>query len=75
MVKYFKKDFANKRFEAKLTYYRKRKNSLSSNIMTNIINGFKVYRYYMKMGYLESFYRLTILSVNFLKKKIIYDIF
>ena len=64
-----------KGLSAKLTYYRKRKNSLSSNIMTNIINGFKVYRYYMKMGYLESFYRLTILSVNFFKKKIIYDIF
>jgi len=54
----------------KLTNYRKRKNSLSSNTITSIINGFKVYRDYMKMGYLESFYRLIILSINYLKKKI-----
>jgi len=51
-----------------LTYYRKRKNSLSSNLIVSIINGFKVYRNYMKMGYLESFYRLFILSLNSLKK-------
>ncbi len=57
----------------KLTNYRKRKNSLSSNTILSIINGFKVYREYMKMGYLESFYRLIILSINFFKKKIIYD--
>lgn len=58
-----------------LTDYRKRKDSLSSNIFTSIINGFKVYKNYMKMGYIESIYRLIILSINFLKKKIIYDIF
>ena len=58
-----------------LTNYRKRKDSLSSNIFTSIINGFKVYKNYMKMGYIESIYRLIILSINFLKKKIIYDIF
>jgi teichuronic acid biosynthesis glycosyltransferase TuaG len=51
-----------------LTYYRKRKNSLSSNLIVSIINGFNVYRNYMKMGYLESFYRLFILSLNSLKK-------
>ena len=56
----------------KLTNYRKRKNSLSSNTITSIINGFKVYRDYMKMGYLESFYRLIILSINYLKKKFVY---
>ena len=59
----------------KLTNYRKRKNSLSSNTITSIINGFKVYKYYLKMGYFESLYRLIILSFNYLKKKFVYDIF
>ena len=58
-----------------LTNYRKRKNSLSSNIFISIINGFKVYKIYMKMGYFESIYRLVVLSINFLKKKIVQDIF
>lgn len=52
----------------KLTNYRKRKKSLSSNKMTSIINGYRVYKDYMKMGYLESFYRLLILSLNSLRK-------
>ena len=47
-----------------LTNYRKRKNSLSSNILVSLINGYKVYRNYMKMGHIESFYRLLILSIN-----------
>ena len=51
-----------------LTNYRKRKNSLSSNILVSLINGYKVYRNYMKMGHIESFYRLLILSINYLKK-------
>ncbi len=59
--------------DKKLTNYRKRNNSLSSNPITSIKNGFKVYKNYMKMGYLESFYRLIILSINFLKKKFIFD--
>ena len=59
--------------DIKLTDYRKRKNSLSANSITSIKNGFKVYKDYMKMGYFESFYRLIILSINFLKKKFIFD--
>ena len=57
-----------------LTNYRKKKDSLSSNRILTISNGFLVYRNYMKMGYLESFYRLIILSLNYLKKKISYDL-
>ena len=56
-----------------LTNYRKRKNSLSSNSILSIVNGFIVYKSYMKMGYLESLYRLLILSFNYLKKKFIFD--
>ncbi len=51
-----------------LTNYRKRKKSLSSNKMISIINGYRVYKDYMNMGYLESFYRLLILSLNSLRK-------
>ena len=58
-----------------LTNYRKRKGSLSSNILTSIINGFKVYKNYMKMGYAESIYRLIILSISYLKKKFSYNFF
>lgn len=56
-----------------LTNYRKKKNSLSSNKILSILNGFRVYKNYMGMGYLESFYRLIILSLNYLKKTINYD--
>ena len=59
--------------DKKLTNYRKRKNSLSSDSITSITNGFKVYKDYMRMGYFESCYRLIILSINFLKKKFMYD--
>ena len=51
-----------------LTNYRKRKNSLSSNFFVSIVNGYKVYKNYMKMGHIESLYRLLILSINYLKK-------
>ena len=54
--------------DKKLTNYRRRKNSLSSNKVISLINGYKVYKDYMKMGYLESFYRLLILSISSLKK-------
>ena len=57
-----------------LTSYRRRKNSLSSDRILSILNGFVVYNNYMKMGYLESFYRLIILSLNYLKKKFILDL-
>ena len=53
-----------------LTNYRKRKNSLSSSTVVSIINGFKVYRHYLKMSYIESLYRLIILSISYIKKSI-----
>jgi teichuronic acid biosynthesis glycosyltransferase TuaG len=51
-----------------LTNYRKRKHSLSSNFFVSIVNGYKVYKNYMKMGHIESLYRLIILSINYLRK-------
>jgi len=52
----------------KLTNYRKLDKSLSSNRILSLVNGYKVYKNYMKMGHLESVIRLIILSINYLKK-------
>lgn len=53
-----------------LTNYRNVKKSLSSNKLVGLLNGYKVYKNYMKMGNIESMYRLLILSFNYLKKQI-----
>ena len=52
----------------KLTSYRKVSNSLSSNKLISIINGYKVYRNYMNYSKLKSIYFLFILSINSIKK-------
>ncbi len=54
----------------KLTYYRKNEYSLSSNKLTSLINGYKVYRNYMNYNVINSIYCLIILSLNFLKKNL-----
>lgn len=54
----------------KLTYYRKTKNSLSSSKLLGLINGYKVYRNYLKLDIISSIYRLIILSFNYLKKSL-----
>ena len=55
----------------KLTYYRKTKNSLSSNKLISLINGYKVYRNYMNYGVIKSLFYLFILSINSVKKIIV----
>ena len=52
----------------KLTNYRKLKNSLSSNLLLNLLNGFKVYKNYMHYSNIKSIYLLFCLSINYLKK-------
>ena len=52
-----------------LTNWTDRKNSLSKSIIQKLKDGFKVYYNYEKFNYLESLFRLIILSINFLKKK------
>lgn len=54
----------------KLTYYRKTKNSLSSNKFVSVINGYEVYRHYLNFNLIKSVYYLFILSFNSFKKKL-----
>ena len=51
-----------------LSSYRRVANSLSSNKLISIINGYKVYRNYMNYSKLKSIYFLFILSINSIKK-------
>ncbi len=51
-----------------LAIWNNTKNSLSSNILQKILDGYKVYRIYEKFGILKSIFYLAILSLNSLKK-------
>jgi teichuronic acid biosynthesis glycosyltransferase TuaG len=51
-----------------LTYWRKTKNSLSSNIYQKIIDGYSVYKDYMKMSIFKSILYLVFLSINSFRK-------
>ena len=52
-----------------LTNWTDRKNSLSKSLIQKLKDGFKVYHEYEKFNFLESLFRLIILSINFLRKK------
>ena len=54
--------------DQKLSSWRKLDNSLSSSIFLKILNGYKVYRYYMKFNIIKSVFHLLILSFNKLLK-------
>ena len=51
-----------------LVLWRKVKNSLSSSTVQKLLDGFKVYNYYMKFNIFKSFYYLICLGLNYLKK-------
>ena len=53
-----------------LTNWRKLKDSLSASTFQKLIDGFRVYNSFMKFNLIKSFYYLTILSINFLKKNL-----
>ena len=57
--------------DKKLTYYRKTDNSLSSNKLIGLINGYKVYRNYMNFSHIKSLVYLIILSINYFKKNVL----
>lgn len=52
-----------------LTIWTDRKNSLSKSTFQKIKDGFKVYYKYEKFNFLDSLFRVFILSINFLRKK------
>lgn len=54
-----------------LSYWRTTPNSLSSSITQKILDAFKVYRYEENLNFLSSCFRVIILSINALKKKIL----
>ena len=53
-----------------LMSWRKNSESLSSSNIQKIIDGYKVYRDYLKYGRIKSFFFLIILSLNFMLKNI-----
>ncbi len=58
-----------KSIKKKLVKWRKVDNSLSSNIVQKLFDGFTVYKTHMKFSYFKSFYYLFLLSINYLKKR------
>lgn len=55
----------------RLTNYRQRKNSISSNKAKSIIGIWKVYREYQDLGIIESIYYTLMHSINALKKRLV----
>ena len=51
-----------------LTSWRSLDNSLSSSLMQKLIDGYLVYRVFLKQSFIKSLLSLFILSLNFLKK-------
>ena len=64
-----KKNYKFYAFDSNLTNWTDSKNSLSSNTIQKLFDGFKVYNYYMKFNMIKSIYYLICLSLNYLKKK------
>ena len=58
-------------FKKNLVKWRKSENSLSSSSIQKIKDGFRVYNKYLGFNYLKSYYYLTILSLNYIKKNLL----
>ena len=52
-----------------LMKWQESNNSLSSNTLRKLLDGYSVYRMYMKYSMIKSFYSLLVLSFNFIVKK------
>ncbi len=52
-----------------LSSWRKSSNSLSSSLIQKLIDGYKVYRVYLKYSRIKSLFYLVILSINFILKR------
>lgn len=57
-------------FDEFLTKWRKLDNSLSSDTIQKLFDGYRVYNKYLKFNFCKSLFYLLILSVNFIKKNI-----
>ena len=64
-----KKNYKFYAYDSNLTNWTDSKNSLSSSIIQKLLDGFKVYNYYMNFNIIKSLYYLICLSLNYLKKK------
>ncbi len=67
-LKLAKNKIKMKSLNRSLTSWRKSPHSLSSSVIQKLIDGYKVYRVYLRYGRLKSFYYLVILSINFIIK-------
>ena len=52
-----------------LMKWQESNNSLSSNTLRKLFDGYSVYRIYMNFSMIKSLYSLLVLSLNFLVKK------
>ena len=53
----------------KITFqWRKFENSLTSNLVQKLLDGFKVYKIYLKFNTLKSIWHLFLLSKNYITK-------
>ena len=64
-----KKNYKFYAYDSNLTNWTDSKNSLSSSTIQKLLDGFKVYNYYMNFNIIKSLYYLICLSLNYLKKK------
>ena len=64
-----KKNYKFYAYDNNLTNWTDTKNSLSSSIIQRLLDGFKVYNYYMNFNIIKSIYYVVCLSLNYLKKK------
>lgn len=67
-LKILKKNIKIFGIKKNLSYWINDSQSLSSDTLQKLIDGFKVYRVYMGYGYLKSIIYLFFLSLNYLKK-------
>ena len=68
-LKITKKNIDAYNFPEYLVDWNYSKNSLSSNFIQKVYDGFKVYNIYMKFNLLKSFFYLCSLSLNSIKRK------
>ena len=67
-LKLAKEDFVFYPIKRPLTSWRSLQDSLSSSVIQKLLDGYFVYRNFLKQSVLGSLFSLLILSINFLRK-------